>query len=90
MMELNLFGELQDEPKPKHRPGKFQSFKVLNKYRPCENKAARCKNCKNSVYLNHHDKHYYKCELMGISMSEASDIRANHVCELFQKENPRP
>lgn len=87
MADLNLFGEMQDDPKHGGRPGKFQSFKVLNRYRQSDDNVARCKNCVNLIGIGGHSKNYYKCKLMGTSMSEASDIRLNHVCEQFKRES---
>lgn len=37
----------------------------------------RCKNCKYFETHYYSRRKYFKCELMGISSSEASDIRAN-------------
>lgn len=87
MAELNLFGEMQDDPKHGPRSGKYQSFKVLNKYRPSDDKAVRCRNCVNLIGMGGHSKTYYKCKLMGTSMSIATDIRVNHVCEQFKGES---
>lgn len=86
MDEINLFGEIQEDS-AHIRPGKYQSFKVLNKYRKSDDGVARCKNCVNLVVNSGHSKTYYKCGMMGISMSIASDIRVNHVCELFKKDS---
>ena len=87
MADLNLFGEMQDDPPSYVHKGKYQIFRVTNHYRLAESKSERCKNCVNLIGVSGNTKNYYKCKLMGTSMSEASDIRLNHVCEQFKRES---
>ncbi len=56
-------------------------------YRKAENEVERCKYCKRSFRSGHHGKGYWKCEVVGCSRSDATDIRANNVCDLFEKED---
>ena len=81
MKSVNLFGELQDEKYIKEFNGYFQNWKNKNNYKKSDDNR-KCKDCKYCAKNMYHNKSYYKCELMGISHSEASD-RANHVCNKY-------
>ena len=50
----------------------------------------KCKNCEHYSTFKYHDKSYRKCEVYGITQSEASDWKAGYgACGLFpNKENP--
>lgn len=43
-----------------------------------------CGTCKYIIPKDYHDKRYYKCKLMGMSYSEATDIRKSCVCDLWE------
>ncbi len=60
-------------------------FTVKTHYRLSEDKEKRCKTCE---YLCYRDfsKRYYKCAHLGLSASCATDIRVNHVCDLWEQE----
>ena len=46
-----------------------------------------CKDCKHLVCNRYNYKNYYKCDLMGITDSEATDIRLKDVaCGMWEKE----
>jgi hypothetical protein len=60
----------------------YQRFRGLNKYRKSDSDN-RCKNCVHLVRKNYHNKNYYKCEHQGFSSCSASDIRLNHICNLY-------
>ena len=79
---IDLFGkEIPDhETKPKLSP--YQTFKVVNRYRKRETKEQRCKACLYCM-IHRHNRDYYKCKLIGMSASPATDIRVNHVCDRF-------
>lgn len=49
----------------------------------------KCKDCEHYRTFKHHDKSYRKCEVYGITQSEASDWKAGYdACGLFpNKEN---
>lgn len=50
------------------------------------NENVRCKDCKYFKKINVNGKHYYKCEIMGISSSSATDIRLkDHGCSKFME-----
>ena len=47
---------------------------------------ANCKDCKHLISARWHDKMYHKCELYGLSHSEATDWRVSEkACGLFDK-----
>ncbi|MBQ2175387.1 MAG: hypothetical protein II453_10070 [Alphaproteobacteria bacterium] len=70
----------------KARPrSKYQQWKLENNYcKATDNQ--RCKNCKNMVEKEEANK-YYKCILLGLSSSHATDIRLSNVCNLFTPKN---
>ena len=48
------------------------------------NEEFKCKDCKFFIRIDYNDKHYYKCEIMGISSSTATDIRLkDYGCQNF-------
>lgn len=89
-MPINLFGE--DRPFEKHvgkEPGhesNYQRFKKQFQYRKSYDNDKKCKFCKHAIHGEYHDKTYWKCKLLGISHSPATDIRASYVCSKFEKE----
>ena len=84
MKTVNLFGEVVDivPDKPKSI---YQQFKRANNYRLYTIKSISCKTCKHLSGFDYHNKRYYKCELIGISHSEATDIRLKNVCNKWAK-----
>ena len=83
---VNLFGETVDLPKNHQHESKYQKFKRLNNYGESSYKLYQCKNCKNLQGYNYHNKNYYKCELIGYSMSEATDVKLKNVCDQWERE----
>lgn len=61
----------------------YQKWKIENKYRKAENKEKRCKNCIHR-FTRYRQRYYYKCELLGISSCDATDIRLSDVCNNFE------
>lgn len=87
MAEINLFGEMQQELKPANKfVSEYQKWKARNNYRDAVDKKS-CKSCEHRLRVHYHDKIYHKCNLMGVSSSEATDIRLKKVCDLFEEEN---
>ncbi len=84
MKVVNLFGEIVESEQNKKRGSMspYQRFKAVNKYRKSD--GPQCKTCEYHVIFRHHDKRYHKCELIGISNSEATDIRVSYVCNKFK------
>lgn len=63
----------------------YQQWKYDNNYRKA-NSDKRCKNCKH-ILIKQEQKNYYKCFLLGISGSPATDIRLSNVCDCFTPKN---
>ena len=91
MKQLDIFGnevdikKINDEAK-KQRFNRLtikETFRKLHGY----NKSNCCKDCKYCI-CNHRDKRYYKCEKIGLTNSEATDIRLkDHSCDLFKERS---
>lgn len=82
-MNKDLFGnEIDIEKEAKPFLGHYQKWKRDNKYGASLDEK-RCGNCVNARRVKSNVKTYYKCVLMGISNSEASDIRLKNVCDNF-------
>ena len=46
-----------------------------------------CDSCSHMARYRYHDKYYYKCEIYGVTNSEASDWRCKYVaCGLYNAE----
>lgn len=84
MKALDLFGDMT-ETEPNRSDSSYQRFKIQNHYRDAEDKKVSCKTCNHSRRMNYHNKNYYKCLLIGISHSEATDIKLKMVCNKFTK-----
>ena len=88
---IDLFGvEITEEEylsgggAPKHL-GPIQAKKRNMRYRISTRPSTiACKNCVAFIRGEYHDKRYFKCAHIGCSHSEATDIRAGHVCDLFR------
>jgi hypothetical protein len=78
-MEKDLWGNEIKESEPKLR-SKYLLFKKENDYKKAWDKF-NCGNCKHSIHYEYHDKWYWKCSLMGVSHSTATDIRKSYVCD---------
>lgn len=83
MERMDLFGEIHDDD-IKPAIGKYKLFKARNKYRDAT-ETESCKNCIHHFAGDYHMKTYHKCNKMGASHSEASDIRLKKVCNLWEK-----
>ena len=85
MKAINLFGELQ-EITEKKAMSPYQIIKCRNKYGPSKNSVERCKNCSHCIGMRGNTKTFYKCKLIGVSNSEATDIRLKDTCNKFEHE----
>ena len=84
--QLHLINDIP-LPKPKvNIKGRYQKWKYENNDRKSFNEI-RCENCKNCVAMTNGYKTYYKCNIMGISNSQATDIRLSYVCDFFRGNN---
>ena len=74
----------------KARPrSKYQQWKLENNYRKADDDK-RCKNCKNLISkmaVCSSERNYYKCILLGMSSSPATDVRLSNVCNNFTPKN---
>lgn len=86
MKTENLFGEMVEVVSKKKILSVYQLRKRSMNYRKSET-GDKCKFCFNGTRWRHHDKIYFKCELIGHSHSSATDIRAGHVCDKFIRED---
>ncbi len=63
----------------------YQKFKRKNNYRKSNKDCNHCGVCINSIAGEYHNRRYWKCELLGMSHSVATDIRKYNVCDNFEK-----
>lgn len=83
--QINLvFGADATKKIPRSR---FAKFKICNNYEPAKH-TEMCKNCTFLRKKKANGRTHYKCLLMGVTNSPASDIRLNCVCSRF-KENKK-
>ena len=83
----DLFGN-ETTLSPNKRYGhesEYQQFKRVNNYGSAVYKDKSCKHCVNKRKFHYNGKNYYKCILIGVSHSEATDIRLNRVCDKFEE-----
>ena len=81
---MDLFGnEEPAKPRPHHG---YKLTKYIRRYKRSNDKIRRCKTCIHLAYTNPNGKRYYKCKLIGITTSEATDIRLRDVCDLWDME----
>jgi len=83
MTNLDLFGS-ETEVKKCSNISQYQKFKAINYYRKSAG-VQKCGTCRFHISGSYHDKIYHKCEKLGLSKSEATDIRVGHVCKLYKK-----
>lgn len=84
MATNDLFGDVVTEDRPTPI-GTRQKLKAQMGYRE-GTKERCCKNCRHSVCFDYHDKNYYKCLLIGVSCSAATDIRLKNLCNRWESE----
>ncbi len=88
-LQLDIFGEAKplseviSSTKPLSHGGRITKkslFRSINGYK----NGFYCKNCKHFKELRCNRK-YFKCEILGITSSEATDIRKNDIaCNLYE------
>lgn len=79
--QICLIGDLPPIKVTARPRSKYQQWKLENNYRKadCEK---RCKHCKN-LFVRQNQNRYYKCLLLGLSGSSATDVRLSNVCDKF-------
>lgn len=81
--QITLF-DVDNEPIQIIFKSKYQKWKYLNKYCKAEKYSdIKCKNCRHRFITHSSGKIYYKCFLLGMSGSTATDIRLSNVCKNF-------
>lgn len=75
----DLFEE-EDTPMAKRPAGYIQMLKRRMKYREAEPGEPTCNDCKHLIKERYHGRNYYKCALIGISRSEATDVKLKDTC----------
>jgi hypothetical protein len=80
---MNLF-ESPDIHKPLTTgTGLFETRKKLYRYRQSNDRYRRCKYCSHLRKIAAGSRNFYKCALIGITQSPATDIRLKSVCNRF-------
>lgn len=64
--------------------GPYQQWKKVNNYRKSDDRLQRCKLCRFHREGYYRATYLHKCRLLGMSNSQATDIRAGHVCDRFE------
>ena len=88
MKQLDIMGNEVDyfelnKPKETTRQTIKEKFRRINGYL----QGKTCKDCKHLKTFKQHYKTYYKCERIGVTSSEATDIRLKDcACRLFKGE----
>lgn len=92
MKQLDIFGnevdiEIINVETKKVRGGRLSikdTFRKIHGY----NKNHYCKNCHFCICNIYRNRKYYKCYKLGLSCSEATDIRLkDYACNLFEKRS---
>jgi hypothetical protein len=82
-MMVDMFGNViveTEKPRPKRPTIKSECLYPWN-YRPSVPNGPRCRTCQHVAVLDYHNRRYYKCRLVGIAHSTATDIRSTWVCD---------
>jgi len=66
-----------------------KEWKIRVGYRLAEDEERSCKACKYRIRIKYHGKSFNKCEKLGLSHSEATDIRLKCICNLYEKGESR-
>lgn len=85
LKQLDIFGGEIDVKKINKETKIKRSIKGMFRNLHGYDKSNYCKNCKYCI-CDHRSRRYYKCEKIGQSYSEATDIRLkDYACDLFIK-----
>lgn len=81
---IDLFGkEVADEDPGPPRETLIKKNLGPYNYRPREETMKCCITCAHSLVITY-SKSYYKCEILGLSHSVSTDIKAKHVCDKWE------
>ena len=83
--QIDIFGNetnVQVQKSKKSKKTIKQKFRAINGY----DESNKCKDCVHRISSRYHDKILHKCEMIGLTHSEATDIRLkDFACNLFEK-----
>lgn len=83
----DLFGGQSKIVDPEVIRGPIQARKKEIGYVQHWDSKRQCRHCTYCVRLHQNDRTYYKCQLIGITNSSASDIRLYAHCRLFNRND---
>ena len=84
--QITLF-DVDNQPIKVTFRSNYQKWKYENKYCKADQYSdIRCGNCKYMFGVRLLKRIVYKCELLGISHSQATDIRLSNTCRNFEPE----
>ena len=83
-LNLDLFGG--ETPVYQKPTGPYQLLRAKMEYRKSNDPVIRCKNCKYLMRIKYHEKTYFKCQWIGCSASQSSDIILSAVCRRFDEQ----
>ena len=84
MKQEGLFNEEVEMNVVKVVRGQYADFKRENHFRKGHLRNC-CKWCEHLRTVDTYGKKYFKCKMMGISSSAASDVRASSLCDKFEE-----
>ena len=86
---IDLLGKIVDEDKYFEELKTIQSRETIKSaFRKMHGfkSGSYCKNCAHFIEGHYHNRNYFKCQKMGLSHSEATDIRKSDVaCSLYEE-----
>lgn len=88
MKQLDIFGKEIDVAELQEKEKKCIKSSIKSRFRQFHgyDKANRCKNCIHHKCIHDYGKRFHKCTKIGITNSEATDIRLkDFACNLFKK-----
>ncbi len=80
---LDLFGNTVPLPKSRNQ-SLAAKVKVHMGYRKAKDHVTCCRTCDN-FRIKVYSRHYYKCKLLGLGSSIATDIQASGLCDHWRK-----
>ena len=86
MKQIDLWGNEVEVKKIKEKPKRPTiKSKFRKQHGVVEGKF--CKECKHFIQYDYRNRRYFKCEMLGLSNSKATDIRkSDKACRLYEKE----
>lgn len=85
--QLEMFDGPTGESPQRGLPHRIKVELGPRNYRPRETDRC-CGNCAHH-FIHEHSKRYHKCELVGDSMRQATDVRALWVCDIWTQKGDK-